>query len=287
MADDHIILMGTKGGPAIRPGSSMPTSSLVCLHGRTIVLDCGLGVTRGLCDAGMSLKDLTTIIISHLHSDHYIELGPLMHTAWMAGLNAPVTVWGPQGLADYWHHFCQSMTADIDLRIEDEGRIDLRSLLNIHVLEEGHVCDDNGVLIHALRNVHPPLEQTYALSFQSAKHQVVFSGDTAPFDALDGFVRNADLLIHEAMLTAPLDDLMARIGNVDERLMAHFRRSHTKAEDVAALASRAGVKALALHHLLPADDSNITAEDWERAVRPHYNGPLYIGHDGLKIDLPG
>lgn len=265
----------------------MPTSSLVRMAGRTIVVDCGLGVTRGLCDAGMSLKDLTTIIITHLHSDHYIELGPLMHTAWMAGLNGPVDVWGPHGLADYWHHFCQSMAADIDLRIEDEGRIDLRTLLNIHVLEDGRVCDDDGVIIHALRNVHPPFEETYALSFQSARHRVVFSGDTAPFEALENFARKADLFIHEAMLEAPLGDLMARIGNVGEKLMQHFKQSHTKAEDVAALASRAGVKALALHHLLPADDPKVTAADWDRAVRPHYNGPLFVGHDGLKIDLPG
>lgn len=287
MTPDLIVLMGTKGGPAIRPGSSMPTSSLVRMGGRTILVDCGLGVSRGLTDAGFLLKDLSLIFITHMHSDHYMELGPLLHTAWTAGLKTPVDLWGPEGIADYWEHFCRSMEADIELRKEDEGRPDLKSLLRIHVIEEGRVCDENGVVVHALRNIHPPLEQTYALSFKSAQHRVVFSGDTAPFDGFGDFVQNADLLIHEAMLEEALDALMARIGNADDRLMKHWLRSHTFAHDVALLASRAGVKALALHHLLPADDPNITLNHWERAVRPHYNGPLFIGTDGMVIDLPG
>ena len=29
MFDNYVVLLGTKGGPAIRPGSSMPTSNLV------------------------------------------------------------------------------------------------------------------------------------------------------------------------------------------------------------------------------------------------------------------
>ena len=85
---DYVALLGTKGGPAIRPGSTMPTSNLLCLNGRHIVVDCGLGVSRGLVDQGMALKDLSLIFITHLHSDHYLELGPLLHTAWTAGLNS-------------------------------------------------------------------------------------------------------------------------------------------------------------------------------------------------------
>ena len=86
MSDNYVALLGTKGGPAIRPGSSMPTSSLYALNGQKIIVDCGLGVTKGLVDQGMQLKDLSLIIISHLHSDHYLELGPLLHTAWTAGV---------------------------------------------------------------------------------------------------------------------------------------------------------------------------------------------------------
>ena len=126
MSDNYVALLGTKGGPAIRPGSAMPTSSLYALNGQKIIVDCGLGVTKGLVDQGIQLKDLSLIIISHLHSDHYLELGPLLHTAWTAGLRTRVDIHGPPGLDMYWEGFCSSMEADIDLRIEDEGRPDLR-----------------------------------------------------------------------------------------------------------------------------------------------------------------
>lgn len=92
---DRLVLLGSKGGPALRPGGPWPSSSLLELGGRNIVVDCGLGVTRGLVDAGISLKALDLIFITHLHSDHVLELGPLIHTAWTAGLATPVTVFGP------------------------------------------------------------------------------------------------------------------------------------------------------------------------------------------------
>ena len=46
----ELILLGVKGGPAIRPGSHMPTSNLVRIGGRTILVDAGLGVSRAVCD---------------------------------------------------------------------------------------------------------------------------------------------------------------------------------------------------------------------------------------------
>ena len=97
MSDNYVALLGTKGGPAIRSGSSMPTSNLFVMNGCPIVVDCGLGVTKGLVDQGMALKNLSLILISHMHSDHYLELGPLLHTAWTAGLKTKVKVYGPFG----------------------------------------------------------------------------------------------------------------------------------------------------------------------------------------------
>jgi ribonuclease BN (tRNA processing enzyme) len=278
-----VALLGTKGGPAIRPGSTMPTSSLLRMGGREIVVDCGLGVTRALCGQGMQLRDLSAVFVTHLHSDHYLELGPLVHTAWTAGLATPVTVWGPEGLARYWEGFVGSMAADIDLRIADEGRPDLRGLVSVRVLEEGPVEGLDSVGVRAMRVLHPPLVDCFALSFEGDGKRVVFSGDTAYLPALAGFARGADLLVHEAMLEAALPALVARVGNADGRLMAHLRRSHTSAADVARIAAAAGVGALALHHLIPSDDPAWTEADWRAAVAPHWGGRLHVGRDGMVI----
>ncbi len=285
MPENYVALLGTKGGPAIRPGSSMPTSNLIVVDGQQIVVDCGLGVTKGLVDQGMQLKDLSLIFISHLHSDHYLELGPLLHTAWTAGLKTPVVIYGPAGLDAYWDGFLASMKADIDLRIEDEGRPDLRALLTINVIDAGVVMESDGLTVSAIRTAHPPLVDCFALSFKTDKIHVVFSGDTAPITALEGFARGADLLIHEAMLESALPALMKRVGNGSDKLMAHWLRSHSFAHDAARTATNAGVKRLALSHLIPSDDPDYGPPDWQDAVADHWSGPLIVGHDGVRIDL--
>ena len=285
MKENYLALLGTKGGPAIRPGSSMPTSNFLCLDEKKIVVDCGLGVTKGLVDQGMQLKDLSLIFISHLHSDHYLELGSLIHTAWTAGLKTTVEIWGPQGLQTYWDAFLLSMKADIDLRIDDEGRPNLKDLVEINVIDEGIVLERDGLVVSAIRTEHPPLIDCFALSFETLSTHVVFSGDTAPIRALENFARGADLLVHEAMLEAALPALMERIGNGSDKLMQHFLRSHTFAHDAAKTATRAGVKQLALSHLIPSDDPNYTYQNWQKAVANDWDGPLFVGYDGIKIDL--
>ena len=42
MSENYLALLGTKGGPSVRPGSTMPTSSLLCLDGWLIVVDLSL-----------------------------------------------------------------------------------------------------------------------------------------------------------------------------------------------------------------------------------------------------
>ena len=283
--DDFVALLGTKGGPAIRQGSPMPTSSVLLLTGQWAVIDCGLGVTRGLVDQGFALKDLSLIFITHLHSDHYLELGPLIHTAWTAGLKTPVRVWGPSGLKRYWQGFLASMAEDIETRIEDEGRPDLASLVSFGVIAADRPITEGNWTVTAQASIHPPLTESWSLSVRAGGKHVVFSGDTAHNPALAGFACGADLLIHEAMLAEGLQALQARIGNGDDRLMRHWLRSHTLAEEAARTATAAGVKALALHHLIPSDDPAFGPADWHRACAPHWTGPLHVGSDGLKITL--
>ncbi|MCK3779235.1 MBL fold metallo-hydrolase [Ensifer sesbaniae] len=280
----RLVLLGSKGGPAIRPGGPWPTSSLLQIGGRTIVVDCGLGVTRGLTSADVPLKALDLIVITHLHSDHVLELGPLIHTAWTAGLAAPVRVFGPVGTRAYWHGFLQAMAFDIDIRIVDEGRPDLRALVEVIEYSEGKIFSENGLTLSALRVDHPPVTDCFALRFDHAEGSVVFSSDTAYFPPLADFARGADILVHEAMLAEGVDRLVARTGN-GARLKEHLLASHTFAEQAAAVAMAAGVGRLVLHHLIPADDPEITENQWIAAARKNWAGALTIAADGLVVKL--
>lgn len=284
MSENRVVLLGTKGGPAIRPGTRMPTSSLVQIDGFTVLVDAGLGCTRGLCDAGVALTDLDAIVITHLHSDHYLELGPLFHTAWTAGLNKPVPVIGPDGLDRYWQGFLASMEFDISLRLRDEGRPELAPLAKITVISEG--AHPLGPLtMKVLRNAHPPIEDSFALRFDGGTCSAVISGDTAPIPEMVPFAEGADLLVHEAMLSAGIDALCARVGNGDDRLRIHLERSHAPADQVGRIAQEAGVKQLALNHLVPCDDPNFTETHWREETRRGWSGPLFIGTDGMAISL--
>ncbi|MDX8535427.1 MBL fold metallo-hydrolase [Mesorhizobium sp. VK25A] len=284
--NDRLVLLGSKGGPALRPGGPWPTSSLLELGGRTIVVDCGLGVTRGLVDAGISLKTLDLVFITHLHSDHILELGPLIHTAWTAGLATPVTVYGPPGTSHCWRHFCRAMEFDIDIRIVDEGRPDIRELVLVEEFGEGLVLEERGLMVTALRVDHPPVTDCFALRFELGGRSVVFSADTAFFPPLAEFARGADILVHEAMLEAGVERLVARTGN-GVRLREHLFASHSLAEETGRIASDAGVKRLVLNHLIPADDPAIGEADWITAVRKTWAGDLTIARDGLVVDLAG
>ncbi|QKC97435.1 MBL fold metallo-hydrolase [Mesorhizobium sp. NZP2298] len=281
---DRLVLMGSKGGPALRPGGPWPSSSLLEIGGRTIVVDCGLGATRGLVDAGISLKALDLIFITHLHSDHVLELGPLVHTAWTAGLATPISVFGPPGTGHYWRRFCQAMEFDIEIRIVDEGRPDIRDLVLIDEFGEGQVVEQGGLKVTALRVDHPPVTDCFALRFEHGGKTVVFSADTAFFPPLADFAEGADLLVHEAMLEEGIERLVARTGN-GARLKEHLLASHSFAQEAGRIASDAGVKRLVLNHLIPADDPEITEADWLAAVRKTWAGDLTIARDGLVVEL--
>jgi ribonuclease BN (tRNA processing enzyme) len=283
---DRLVLLGSKGGPAIRPGGPWPSSSLLQIGNRTIVIDCGLGVTRGLADAGISLKALDLVFITHLHSDHVLELGPLIHTAWTAGLAAPVSVFGPPGTGHYWRRFCQAMEFDIEIRIADEGRPDIRDMVSVVEFGEGKVVAERGLKVSALRVDHPPVPDCFALRFEHAGQSVVFSSDTAFFPPLAGFAGGADILVHEAMLEQGIERLVAKTGN-GARLREHLLASHSFAGEAGRIASDAGVRRLVLNHLIPADDPEIGEADWIAAVRKTWAGDLTIARDGLVVELSG
>lgn len=281
---NSLTLLGTKGGPAIRPGGPNPTSMLLTLAGRRIVVDCGLGVARGVVEAGMSLKDLDLIFITHLHSDHVLELAPLLHTAWTTGLATKVTVYGPPGTRRLWEGFLASLSYDIETRIADEGRPDLQGLVEVVEYGPGSVLDADGLTVEALRVDHPPVTDCFALRVKGEGRCVVFSSDTAYFPPLAEFASGADILVHEAMLPEGVESIIRRTGN-GARLREHLLASHTLAADAGRIASQAHVRCLVLNHLIPADDPDFTEADWRKSLAETWDGELVIGKDGLSIPL--
>jgi len=90
------------------------------------------------------------------------------------------------------------LSFDITLRQEDEGRPDFAKLVQLHTFCEGLVWEEGGVRVSALKVLHPPAEEAYALRFDCGGKRVTFSGDTAFPPPLAAFVADSTILVYEA-----------------------------------------------------------------------------------------
>jgi ribonuclease BN (tRNA processing enzyme) len=274
----RLILLGTKGGPRVGKGRANP-ANVVVAGGRPYVVDCGYGVTRQLVGAGIPPQTVRDILITHHHSDHVLELGPLIYNIWVSGVREPIDVWGPPPLREIADGFFRSMAYDIDIRIEDEGRADLRKLVRLHEFDgEGVLFEHDGVRVTAAKVRHPPLPHAYAFRFDATGRSIVLSGDTAPCRGIVEIARGADVLLHEVMHLDGIERLAARMPNI-ARLREHLLAAHTTTEQVGKTAAEAGVKTLVLNHFVPGDDESITEEMWLEGPRKHFTGTVIAGRD--------
>jgi ribonuclease BN (tRNA processing enzyme) len=286
------VLLGTKGGPRVGGTgknlanlSRMNPSSLLVIGGVPYVIDCGYGVSMQLVKAGVPLQSLRHVFITHHHSDHEIEYGNLIYNAWATGLNNAVAAYGPPGLEKMTRDFLALNQIDIETRIKDEGKPDLRKLIQAHDIQDlDHVFSNDQVRVSAIRALHPPLENSYGFKFEFRGKTVVFSGDTTYNPELAKFAKGADYLVHEVLYLPGVDAMAKRVPNA-ATLREHLLASHTTTEGAGRIAAEAGVKNLVLTHFVPGDDPSITDAMWAEGVRKHYTGNIVVGRDLLSIDL--
>jgi len=290
VSDTRLILLGTKGGPRVSKGRANP-ANVVVVNGRSYVVDCGYGVTRQLVDAGIEAHEVCTILITHNHSDHMLELGPLVYTAWAGGLREPIDVWGPPPVGKIVASFLDYMAYDIDIRIADEGRPDLRKLVRVHEFEapsgvssagSATVFERDGLKVSVARVRHPPIAHAYAYRFDTPGRSIVLSGDTTYAPELIALARGADVLVHEVMHLEGLDRLLSRVPNATS-LRKHLIDSHTTTEQLGHVAAEAGVRTLVLSHFVPGDDPSITDAMWSEGVRRNFSGEIVVGRDLMTI----
>jgi len=281
---DRLVLLGTQGGPFIRSFKQTPSANLIVYKNIPFVIDTGFGVTFKLREAGINLPTLKYIFITHHHSDHNLELGPLLYNVWLSGLKEPVHVYAPVGLKSLTSYYWESNRFDIDTRIKDEGRPDIRELVIPHEIAEGVLLSNSGFEITAMKNIHPPVDESYAFKFKLGGKIVVFSGDTAFCPALATFASNADYLVHEVMDRAAVDEMVKRRPNAT-KLKTSILSHHTSAEDAGKIAQQANVKNLILNHFVPSDDKNLTDEIWLSAAQRTFSGKITVGKDLLQFAL--
>jgi ribonuclease BN (tRNA processing enzyme) len=282
-ARTRLILLGTGGGPRVLvPGRAKPANLLV-INGAAYVVDCGSGVAHQYVKAGVPLTALRYVFITHHHSDHNLDYGNLLYNAWATGLRTRVDTYGPPPLKAMTDAYWQLNRFDVETRIADEGRPDLRTLVVAHEHDQaGTVMQNDDVKVTAARVFHPPIAQSYAYRFDAKDRSIVISGDTGYSQALIALATGADVLVHEVMHPGGVESLLKRVPNA-ATLRVNLLRHHTSTEDVGRVAAAAGVKTLVLTHFVPPDDATLTDAMWLEGVRLHFSGQVILGQDLLEV----
>src|SRR3954462_15049025 len=76
-----VTLLGTAAGPLVRL-NRYQTTTLVEANGEKLLFDCGRGVLFRMVQAGIAPESVTKVFITHLHSDHVVDIPDLLLTPW-------------------------------------------------------------------------------------------------------------------------------------------------------------------------------------------------------------
>ncbi|MFB0833664.1 MBL fold metallo-hydrolase [Arthrobacter halodurans] len=297
----ELVTLGTAAGPAIR-GPENGIASAVVVGDSFYMVDFGLGCVRAAHDAGLRGRDFVAGFVTHLHSDHVVELPGFLLWNWGApvdGFTREIQILGPgrdeahphgrrlAGTSDMVEHTLQAFSYDVDIRVKDEARPDLGRLVRpteIRTPEYGSaaaqspfaVYEDDLVRVSAVLVDHPPVRPALAFRFDTEAGSITFSGDTAECSALARLAEGTDILVHEAV---NLEFFAGR--GFHPTFLNHQSESHTSPEGAGRIATRAGAKRLVLSHLAGV----ATAEEWEGRARSTFAGAVDVARSGDRFAL--
>lgn len=208
-----------------------------------IMLDCGNGISKYL-DLPKEFNDLS-IIISHLHSDHYGELLSLAQTSLVFSrlgfINKRIKVYIPEGDKvnvseqykdeDGWPYrvTVKKNLIDFDYLMS----LEKESFLEFIPYTVNDKLDYNDLRVSFSRNPHQLI--THSVKLESNVGTIVYSSDTGyNGNTLERLASNANLLICESTflkgqlkqedyhLYAYEAGIIAKSANVDKLLLTHF-----------------------------------------------------------------
>ncbi|MFD8751474.1 MBL fold metallo-hydrolase [Kitasatospora sp. NPDC059577] len=238
---DEPLRLTVLGSATPYPSADNPCSGyLVSGAGARVWVDAGSG-TLGPLQRHARLDELDAIWISHLHADHCADLLTAYYGALYADvrLAAPIPLYGPRGTADRLAAFLTNTAR----------RSPVESAFAVTELSDGHRVRVGGLTLvsRAVEHGMP----AFALRVEAGGRSLVYSGDTAPCDALTELADGCDLLLCEAESSEPEPGDGALVHHTPEQagttaaaarasrlLVTHVGRAMTPAEAVGRAAAR-------------------------------------------------
>lgn len=274
----ELTLLGT-GNPIPDPRRAGP-SQLVRIGDDRILVDCGNGAVRRMVEAGESPRDVHTVLITHMHSDHSIDLGHFLITRWILFNQRSLRLVGPPGLREHMDTLLRLLAWDIEIRHFDERLSEEARRIEVREVAAGETIEGEHWRATPIAVDHFPVEHAYAWRLDADGASLVISGDTAPHEPLARAASGVDLLVHETWLP-PREEAARRYMAPEkaEAFIAMRNRYHTSSRDVGKIARLADPKLLLLSHLGPVNADEVrghVAKDFARFV---------VGEDLLRYDV--
>jgi ribonuclease Z len=267
-----VTLLGT-GCPPPNPARHGP-ATLVRHGDEALLVDAGSGVAAQLLRAGVRPSQVPRVLLTHLHSDHVIDLGHLVLTRWIVGENAPLEVLGPPGTRDHVDRLLALWAWDISVR---RAHMHEREPPRVSVTEidEGLVLERAGLRVTAFLVEHEPVKPAFGFRFDGGDRHVVISGDTRPCENLIRHARDADVLVHECTDMTHAAWSPGCGWPTREAKVRDLQAYHTGPDEIGEVAAAARARHLVLTHLMPGSEA---ADLAARAAR-RFAGPVTVGED--------
>ena len=267
---NRIVLLGT-GCPSpshIRYGPS----TLISTEKHKILIDAGSGVTQRLSEFGLAPSEIDVILITHLHSDHIVDLYQLYISGWHTGRTRPFKIVGPKGIKKFFDKTVEAYADELNLRVDWEKRPNHEGLdIDITEIDKEFIYEEMGIKITSIEVQHQPVEPAYGYQVFVDDKKITYSGDTRYSKNLEKASKNAEYLIHEVFVSLAFNE-----KRMTEDTLKNVKDYHSTPKDVGTLAKAANVKKLILNHFVPPvfDEETLKAE-----ISKYYKGEIIVGKD--------
>jgi ribonuclease BN (tRNA processing enzyme) len=178
-------------GDAFGSGGRLQTCILLESSGFRGLVDCGASSLIGLKRAGIDPNEIDTILISHLHGDHFGGLPFLILDGQFSRRSPALRIAGPPGITE-------RVTRAMEVFFPGSSTAQRKFETRFVELTEGEPVSLGPLRVTPFEVVHACGAPPYALRIELEGRTVVYSGDTEWTDRLIPAVDGSDLFIAEA-----------------------------------------------------------------------------------------